>query len=138
MGVMGNIFAGSGPATASSTTTANVVEKAKRTTDATPTDVVEIPIAEEKAVQLQARIMARKSDGTILLSNTLSVLAYRNTGGNVTIAGDILSIDSHATDGCVYTATVVANTTNQSAAVRCTGAAGATVDWVVNVNYMKN
>lgn len=138
MGIFGNIFSGS-PATGAQTltTSANTVENSTRTTDATPADVIEIPIAEGKACQLKVIVMARKSDGSKLLSDTLSCLAYRNTAGDVTIEGDILSIDSHESDGCVYTATIVANTTNQSAAIRCTGASGQTVDWIVNVTYLK-
>lgn len=105
------------------------------TTNNTATDIVSIPLPAGYQIKITAKVSAIKSDDTVRASWDLGALFYRETGGDVTIEGNMTENDSHQTAGNVYTAELVANTTTQCAVVRCTGATSNTVAWKVHVDY---
>lgn len=112
-----------------------------RTTDDTADDIVTISVPEEQTVVITAKINGRGADDTLRASFYLSALFYRNTGGDVTLDGNVQVLDSHVSDGCGYTADIVADTTAQTIVVRVAGTDD-TVDpdyvyWSAQVNYIR-
>ena len=107
------------------------------TTDGNAYDLISVPVREDTSVAVKAMITARKSDGTVRASWRISALFYRNTGGDVTLEGNVQVIDAHIPDGCAYEATLAANTTNQSIVVRVTGTATHTVYWAAQQKYIR-
>ncbi len=87
----------------------NNLGASKQITGATQTDILSIGLGEGQTMKIEAKITARKSDGTKNASFDLGALLYRNTGGNVTLEGNVQELDSHVTAGCAYAATIEAN-----------------------------
>lgn len=106
-----------------------------RTTDATQTTIIEIPVAQGQTIRVDAHITARKSDGSKHGSWHVAGLFYRNTGGNVTIEGMIQHVASFLSVTSSWTVDLTADTTTQCVDVNVTGYASETVDWTSKVNY---
>lgn len=107
-----------------------------QTTDASNEDVLPIPIAVGKTVQVIAYTVARLSTGLKNQSYQLQALFRRNTGGDVTLVGAaVTTMDQHDTAGTTWTAQLVAKTSNQTITLRLNGAASETVNWNAAVFY---
>lgn len=106
-----------------------------QTTDATPTDLISLPIGEGEMIVLEARIGGFQSDFSDGIGSFVYVAARRAVAGNVTLIGipviDILESDAN-TD-----VTVVADTVGQNLKVQVTGVAAQTWNWVSTHSYHK-
>lgn len=107
------------------------------TTDGTTVNALTIPVPEDNTIQVNARIVARKSDGSKRAMWNLSAMFYRNAGGVVTLEGEVLSSDTRVSSGCGYTAVLYADTTNNQIQVQVTGEAGETVHWLAQAMYLR-
>lgn len=107
---------------------------AVQTTDATPTPIIAIPLAEGEVVTVEAMVTARKSDGAARESMKVIASFYRNAGGDVTING--ASACPFAEPG-TYDAEWVANTGDQTVDLQVTGAGGVTLNWTASAVALK-
>lgn len=111
-----------------------ITETEDDTTDATPTAITSISATEDYAYLVDARIIARQSDGSNRGVWHLQGLFYRNSGGNITQQGltnSLTTIRSNTN----WDADLVVNTSSQEIEVQCTGVAGTTITWQVNLTY---
>jgi len=104
------------------------------TTDATPTAINSFAVTEDYAYFVQAKVIARQSDGSNVGMWDLEGLFYRNTGGNVTQQGLTNSLTT-IRKNTAWDVDFNANTTSQEVEVLCTGVAGVTINWQVNLTY---
>lgn len=106
-----------------------------QTTDATPTDLISIALAEGEMVILEARIGSVQSDFSDGFGSFVYAAARRAAGGNVTLVGtpiiNILESDA-ATD-----VSVIADTVGQNIKIQVTGIAAQTWNWVSTHRYHK-
>lgn len=109
------------------------VTNAIQTTDATVTDIVEIPLAEGKVISVDVDVIGRKSDGTDRAGYRITGTLYRNTSGNVILEGQT-SYGSHESSAA-WDVDIAADTTEQAVDVRVTGVAATTINWDAVVRY---
>lgn len=102
-----------------------------QTTDANPTTIASIAVAEGEAWFVEARIVGRESDGSNRAIYTLRGLFYRNTSGNVTQQGSTDKTPVPIESNAAWDADLVANTGTQAIDIKVTGAN--TVDWKVDI-----
>ena len=107
------------------------------TTDDTTANALAIPVPEDQAVQVDAHITARLSDGSKRAMWHLSGLFYRNAGGSVAAEGEVLSLDTRISAGCGYTAVLYPDTVTNQVQVRVTGTAEETVYWLAQASYFR-
>lgn len=110
-------------------------QNAIQTTDATPTDIVAIPLAVGEMASLEARINAFRSDYTEALIARVFTGARRPTAGNVTIIGSVLDIQEDSAGA--PTVAVVADIVNQELTIQFTGEVGKTYNCVASYEYHK-
>jgi len=104
-----------------------------QTTDATVTALVSIPLVEGEMITINATINGFQSDFTDACGATVTLTAYRPTGGNVTQIGEeIININSTST--ATLTAGVSVGT--QSLTISVIGVAAETWNWVSCHQYM--
>lgn len=111
-----------------------VTQEEDETTDATPTAINTFAAVEEYAYLVDAKVIARKSDGSDVGMWHIQGLFYRNTGGDITQQGltnSLTTIRSNTNWDVDFNA----NTTSQEVEVLCTGVAGTTINWQVNLTY---
>ena len=104
------------------------------TTDATPTAINSFAATVGYAYLVDAKIVARQSDGTNRGMWNIQGLFYRQAAGNVTQQGltnSLTTIRSNTAWDCDFNA----NTTSQEVEVLCTGVAATTINWQVNLTY---
>lgn len=104
------------------------------TTDATPTAIASFAATQTYVYLVDAKVIARQSDGSHRAMFHIQGLFYRNTGGNITQQGltnALTIIRSNTNWSCDFNA----NTSSQEVEVLCTGVAGATITWQVNLTY---
>lgn len=109
--------------------------KTVQTTDATTTDIMSIPVAQNEAIVVNVKVIAAISDYSAAIGGTV-IHTFRRATGNVTAVGgetDTTSEDSAGTP----TVNCVADTTNQTVDVRVTGVAAETWNWEVQVEWIK-
>jgi hypothetical protein len=97
------------------------------TSNATPTVVGSIPVAEGEVYTVEATISARQSTGANRGSWKLMGSFYRNTAGNVTANGLAAEVYGQVSD--TYSVDLVANTVNQTIDIQVTGKAATSVNW---------
>ena len=104
------------------------------TTDATVTDLFSLPLAEDRAVTIEAVVAGLRSTGAAAVGGVLWAVFRRDGGGNVTLVGAVQGTVQSDTGGA-HTFNLVADTTAQAVDVQVTGAAGQNWRWVVTVRY---
>lgn len=106
-----------------------------RTTDATVTDLVSIPLAQGEAVVLTGHLIGCQEDESNAVSAHFEACARRAAAGNVTLVGTpavrILEDDT------LTNVTVAADTTAQALEVRVTGIAAENWRWEASYSYTK-
>lgn len=107
-----------------------------QTTDETVTDLASVALAEGDVVSVEITIIARKSDGSQRALYRLIGIFYRNASGNVTLQGDIVSINTVESDAA-WDCALVADTANQTVDVRVVGVAATTINWKADVKVLK-
>jgi len=108
------------------------------TTNATATNILSIPLDENKTISLEVQITGRRIDsGSVGVSASykLSGAFKRNAGGNVTQVGTTLAEAVFYDDGAAWDGTLNANTTSQAVDVRVTGTIVSTINWTARANY---
>jgi|GEM_PF-3245859 len=111
------------------------VKDVVQTTDATPTDLVQISIDEDEMLVMETYLNGFQSDFTDSISACVRCKFFRQSGGDVTAGTnpDIWISESDAdTD-----VTLVADTANQEATIQVTGVAAQTWNWVSYTRYFK-
>ncbi len=112
-----------------------IVEATVQTTNATPTQIAGVPVAESSAVTITGRIVALRDDATECLGGDFMGVFHRPTGGSVAIVGTnqvTLNDDSAGTP----TFDLVADVGNESVSLQCTGEVGKTFNWKVAYNII--
>jgi len=104
-----------------------------QTLDATVTTLVSIPLLEGEMVIINDTINGFQSDFSDALGATVSITAYRPTGGNVTQIGEEI-INVNSTSTADVTADVSVGT--QSVIIEVKGVAAETWNWVSTHQYM--
>jgi len=113
----------------------NHVKDVVQTTDATPTDLIQIPLGEDEMLQMECKINGFQSDFSDSISASINVKFTRQTAGDVTIGASPqiwISESDGATD-----VTIVADVANQEATIQVTGVAAQTWNWVSFTRYFK-
>lgn len=101
-----------------------------QTTDATVTDIATIALAEGDAITVRATITGAIADYSAALGVVLSATFRRATGGNVTLVGSVQGTVQEDS-ASAPTATLAADTGNQTIDIRVTGVAAQTWNWSV-------
>jgi len=107
---------------------------AGRTADATPTDILKIPLAEGKTVVVEVTVAAREARDTPSerAGYVRRAVVHRDIGGNVTLVGSVTVTDLYETTAGMD-CTLEVDTTAQTVDVNVTGVAGKTLGWTVEV-----
>jgi hypothetical protein len=108
---------------------------AAQTTDATPTDVVSIPLAVGEMISVEARINAFRSDFTESLVARVFTGARRPTAGNVTVINTVIDILEDSAGAPLVT--VNADVANQTLDIRFVGEVAKTYNVVSTYEYHK-
>jgi len=104
------------------------------TTDATTEDAISISLSEQQVVSVLAMTTARSTDDEVA-SYRIVATFYRNTGGDVTILGSSIILDSHYSASADWNFDIVADAVNQTVDVQITGANLQTVYWNTRASY---
>ena len=108
-----------------------------QTTDAIPTDMIKLPVAEGEVWNLEVNIEAQKNDNTDRALYHIQGLFYRPVSGNIILEGAVVSlvtIISDITPG-VWLADLYADIVNQTMNVRVTGKLATIINWASKVKY---
>lgn len=103
------------------------------TTDATVTDLIQIPIAEEEKVTIWGTFQATQDDNTDHHWGNFQAMFTRDTGGDVTLIDSML-LNDFASSSTAFLAT--ADTGNQEAKITWTGINSE--NWNIIANYSYN
>lgn len=104
-----------------------------QTTDATSTPLVTISLVEGEMITINATINGFQSDFTDACGATVTLTAYRPTGGNVTQIGEE-NININSTSTAIVSADV--NVGTQSMVISVTGVAAENWNWISTHQYM--
>lgn len=110
-----------------------LAEATVQTTDATPTEIVSISVAESQAVVVSGRIVALRDSATEAVGANFWGCIHRPTGGSVQLVG-FPSVDIVENSSGNPFFQIVADTGNEAVSLRCVGEAGKTIDWHVVYN----
>lgn len=105
---------------------------AKKTTDGNPATLATLPLADNRAYYITARVVARKSDGTDRAFFWRAVLAYRQRSTAPIQANTVLDLGTIRSNA-LSTCTVDAN--GNDIRVRVTGLGETTIYWLVTIEY---
>ena len=108
------------------------------TTDATPTDLFKLSLAEGRSLLVEAVIEAREqSDApTERAAYTRRALFHRDVGGNVTLAGAVTAADLHESTAGMD-CTLKADTAAQTVDLNVTGVAGKAIGWAARLSVIR-
>lgn len=113
-----------------------LAEATVQTTDATPTQIVSIPIAESQAITVSGRIVALRSTATEAIGGSFEGTFHRPTGGSVQVVGvPIVNIVDNSSGLPFFQ--LVADTVNEAISLRCVGEAAKTINWHITYNAVK-
>ena len=107
-----------------------------QTTDATPTNIISIPVAAQEMVTISVFCNGFTSDFATCLGGNLVATAYRPTASNVAIVGAPSGTVNYTNLGNGNNITIAVDTGAQTLNVICTGVAASTYIWVATYNYM--
>ena len=82
-------------------------------------------------------VAAMKSDGTDVAGYDIRGVAYRDGDGHVTFAGGTPSTTVIAETNAAWDCVVEADTTNQAVAVKVTGPAATSINWVARAEIIQ-
>lgn len=112
-----------------------LAEATVQTTDATPTEIVSLPVAESQASTISGRIVALRSTATEAIGGSFEATFHRPTGGSVQVVGvPILNIVHNSSGFPSFD--MVADTGNEAISLRCVGEAAKTFDWHIVYNTL--
>lgn len=110
-------------------------EATVQTTNATPTEVVSIPVAESSSVTIGGRFVALRSDATSAIGGSFIGVFHRPTGSSVGLVGSVsLTLDYNTSGTPDFQ--LVADTLNEAVSLRCVGIAAQTFNWNVVYNVL--
>lgn len=105
-----------------------------QTTDATPTSIATVDVAESSAVTITGRLIALSADATKSLGCDFFGVFRRGTGGNVVeIGSQVIDTNSNFSTANF---TLVPDTGTQEVKLTCTGEGGTTINWRVAFNTL--
>ena len=102
-----------------------------QTTNATPTTLSTIVLADDTTYVIEARIVARDTGGTKRASYVRTVMAHRQSAGSATLGGAGIEADFTDETTAAWDATFVVSGNN--VLVQVTGEAATTIDWAADV-----
>lgn len=110
-----------------------LAEATVQTTNATPTEVTSVAVAESQTVTVSGRFVALKDDTTEATGGDFLGTFYRPTGGNVTQVGfNQIRIEDNSTGSPYFQ--LVADTGAQAVSIRAVGETSKTIDWHIVYN----
>ena len=112
-----------------------IVEATVQTTNATPTQIAAIPVAESSAVTITGRFICLRDTATESAGGTFRGEFHRPTGGSVLLVGAI-QVDMDDDSSGDPTINIVADTGNEAASIQVTGEVGKTFNWKVAYNII--
>lgn len=106
-----------------------------QTTDATPTEIVSIPVAAAKVITVQGKAVALRSDATEAAGGQFMGTFHRTTAGSVAIVGaEFVDWNDNSSGSPILT--LVADTVGEAISIRATGEAGKTINWRITYNIV--
>ena len=109
-----------------------------RTTDATATTIISVPVPILSGIQLRVSVLGVKDDGTECIGSEIIARARRQSAGNVTLVGTNTAVGTAEDSAGTPTVVVNANTTTQALDVVVTGEASKNILWTACVEYILN
>lgn len=113
-----------------------LAEATLQTTDATPTEIDSIPVAESSAIIVKGQLITLRDDATECAWGTFEAGFRRPTAGSVTAVGaNIVNMvdDSSGTPSFQ----LVADTINEAVSLQCIGEAAKNFDWHITYNVVQ-
>lgn len=112
-----------------------IVENTVTTSDATPTQIAAVPVAESSSVTITGRFIALRSTATEAAGGTFRAEFHRATGGSVAIMGSN-QVDLDDDSSGSPTIDLVADVGSESASIRVTGEVSKTFNWKIAYNVL--
>lgn len=112
-----------------------IVENTVQTSNATPTQIAAVSIAESSSITITGRFIALKSDATESVGGEFTANFHRPTGGSVTQIG-VINVDQNDDSSGLPTFNLVADVGNEAASLVCIGEAGKIFNWKVAYNIL--
>lgn len=112
-----------------------IVEATVQTTNATPTQIAAVGVAESSAVTITGRFIALRDTATESVGGEFSAQFHRPTGGSVQLVGAV-QLDINDDSSGDPTFDLVADVGNEAASLQCTGEAMKTFNWKVAYNVI--
>lgn len=110
-----------------------LAEATVQTTDATPTQIASVDVAESQCVTVSGRVVFLRDDTTEAGGGEFWGVFHRPTGSSVQAVGSsVVSINENSSGA--PTMQLVADTVNEAVSIRCVGEAGKTIDWHIVYN----
>jgi hypothetical protein len=107
------------------------------TSDAsTPLTTLRLPMAVSSAAVLQCWVVGRSAAGGHVFSDLVTVRAYRDAAGNVSISGSPTFTLTLEGGLATAQAAIVADTTGQFIGIVVQGDAGVAIDWVSEIKFI--
>jgi len=112
-----------------------IVEATVQTTNATPTQIAAVAVAESSAVTITGRVIALRNDATESCGGDFMCVFHRPTGGSVTQVG-VVYVNFNEDSSGAPSFNVVADVGNEAASLQVTGEGGKTFNWKVAYNIL--
>lgn len=103
-----------------------------QTTNATITTIGFVAVNEEESITLKGQVIGAQDDHSNAVGGTFEIVARRALGGSLTLVGTAI-VNVQSSSAATFTVAVVSNTI----AIRVTGVAATTYNWVTTFEYQK-
>lgn len=112
-----------------------LAEATVQTTDATPTIIRSIPVAESQAITISGRIVALRSTATEAVGGSFHGTFHRPTGGSVqTVGVPTVNIDDNSSGSPYFQFNL--DTIDDEIDLECVGESSKTIDWHIVYNVV--
>ena len=110
-------------------------EATGQTTDATPVELVSLPVIEGQAATVQGRAVAMRDDGTEACGGNFMGTFHRITSSSITKVGaEVINFNDNSSGSPIIQ--LVADTSNEAISIRAAGEAGKTINWTIVYNII--
>jgi len=112
------------------------IQKAVQTTDATPTNILSIPLANHLMVSVKALINGFQDDYSDSVGGEILVTAYRAAAGNIILVGAPIINVNYSNPVDTSDIDAVINVGTESLEIQVIGVAAQNWNWVSTISYM--